>query len=53
MYSIEYTTRFRRSFKKCMKPGLDVAVFERAVRSLLATPLREGYVISRLTPPLR
>ncbi len=34
MYEIEYTTRFRRSFKKCIRRGLDAAVFERAVTLL-------------------
>ena len=34
MYAIEYTTRFRRSFRKCIKRGLDAAVFEQAVRCL-------------------
>lgn len=34
MYAIEYTTRFRRSFKKCIKRGLDAAVFEQVIRLL-------------------
>ena len=34
MYAIEYTTRFRRSFRKYIKRGLDAAVFEQAVRCL-------------------
>lgn len=33
-YEIEYTTKFKRSFKKCLKRGLDPTVFENAVRIL-------------------
>lgn len=32
MYEIEYTTQFRRSFKKCVKRGLDPDVFKQAIR---------------------
>lgn len=37
MYEIIYTTRFRRSFKKCIKRGLNPADFEQAVRLLQAS----------------
>ena len=37
MYEIAYTTRFRRSFRKCIKRGLDAAIFERAVTLLQAS----------------
>lgn len=37
MYEIEYTTRFRRSFKKCIKRGLDATVFENAIKILQNT----------------
>lgn len=37
MYEIIYTTRFRRSFKKCIKLGLNPADFEQAVRLLQAS----------------
>lgn len=35
MYEIEYTSRFKRSFKKCVKRGLDVELFRRAVELLV------------------
>ena len=34
MYEIEYTTKFRRSFKKCIKRGLDANIFKRAIMLL-------------------
>lgn len=34
MYEIEYTTQFRRSFKKCIKRGLDPNVFKQAISIL-------------------
>ena len=37
MYELVYTTRFRRSFKKCIRRGLDVAIFERAITLLQAS----------------
>ena len=37
MYEIIYTTHFRRSFKRCIKRGLDAALFEQAVRLLQAS----------------
>lgn len=35
MYEIEYTNSFKRSFKKCLKRGLDSHVFETALRILV------------------
>lgn len=35
MYEIEYTNSFKRSFKKCLKRGLDSHVFEAALRILV------------------
>ena len=35
MYEIEYTNSFKRSFKKCLKRGLDSHVFESALRILV------------------
>ena len=35
MYKIEYTNSFKRSFKKCLKRGLDSHVFESALRILV------------------
>ena len=35
MYKIEYTNSFKRSFKKCLKIGLDSHVFEAALRILV------------------
>lgn len=35
MYEIEYTNSFKRSFKKCLKRGLDSNVFEAALRILV------------------
>jgi mRNA interferase YafQ len=37
MYEIEYTTKFKRSFKKCMKRGLDKALFVQVVQLLQTT----------------
>ncbi|MBF1573892.1 MAG: type II toxin-antitoxin system YafQ family toxin, partial [Prevotella salivae] len=34
MYEIEFTTKFRRSFKKCIKRGLDANIFKRAIMLL-------------------
>ncbi|MEL5895107.1 type II toxin-antitoxin system YafQ family toxin [Bacteroides sp. GD17] len=33
-YEIEYTTKFKRSFKKCLKRGLNPAVLEKAMQVL-------------------
>lgn len=35
MYEIEYTNSFKRSFKKCLKRGLDSHVFEAVLRILV------------------
>lgn len=35
MYEIEYTNSFKRSFKKCLKRGLESHVFETALRILV------------------
>ena len=35
MYEIEYTNSFKRSFKKCLKRGLDSHVFEADLRILV------------------
>ena len=35
MYEIEYTNSFKRSFKKCLKRGLDSHEFEAALRILV------------------
>lgn len=37
MFQIEYTTKFKRSFKRCMKRGLDAGIFQEAVRILSDT----------------
>ena len=34
MYTIEYTNKFKRSFKKCVKRGLDVHAFDTAIHIL-------------------
>ncbi|MCE2617698.1 type II toxin-antitoxin system YafQ family toxin [Phocaeicola oris] len=34
MYEIEYTTHFRRSFRKCIKRGLDITIFKNAITLL-------------------
>ena len=35
MWEIEYTNRFKRSFKRCIKRGLNVEVFATAVEILV------------------
>jgi len=35
MYEIEYTNSFNRSFKKCLKRGLDSHVFDASLRILV------------------
>lgn len=37
MWEIEYTNRFKRSFKRCIKRGLNVEVFATAVEILRQT----------------
>ena len=37
MWEIEYTNRFKRSFKRCVKRGLDVEVFATVVEILRQT----------------
>ena len=37
MYSVEYTTRFKRSYKRCIKRGLDPKLLEEAVTLLKQT----------------
>lgn len=37
MWEIEYTNRFKRSFKRCIKRGLNVEVFATAVEILHQT----------------
>lgn len=37
MWEIEYTNRFKRSFKRCVKRGLNVEIFATAVEILRRT----------------
>lgn len=37
MYEIAYSTRFKRSFKKCLKRGLNPDIFRKAVEILAET----------------
>ena len=37
MYEIAYSTRFKRSFKKCLKRGLNPNIFRKAVEILAET----------------
>jgi len=36
-YKIKYTGRFKKSYKKCVKRGYDISVFEKAVSILSET----------------
>ena len=50
MWEIEYTNRFKRSFKRCVKRGLDVEVFATAVEILRQTnPLPPEYKPHKLS----
>ena len=37
MYTIERTNSFKKAFKRCVKRGLDISLFETAINILVET----------------